>query len=242
MPSVQEHYSTHLGPLYAWMAGGADAAMARGAAEIAALLPDLATGALAVDLGAGFGMHAIALARRGCAVLALDTSSLLLQQLTEHAAGLPVTAVEEDLSSFPRHLDRAADAILCMGDTLTHLSDPSAVETLFGLAARSLRPGGKFIATFRDYTAPLQGAGRFIPVKSDADRILTCFLEYGPDSVDVHDIVHERVGNAWDMRVSVYRKLRLSPRWVCSELRAAGFSVTTEPGLAGMVRVVATTA
>ena len=67
-----------------------------------------------------------------------------------------------------------------MGDTLTHLPQLSSVEQLFSLAAESLGPKGKFIATFRDYTSPLAGNGRFIPVKSDSDRILTCFLSTLP--------------------------------------------------------------
>jgi methylase of polypeptide subunit release factors len=240
MASVQDHYRTHLAPVYAWMAGGLDAAIARGATEIDAVLPNLSTGCSAVDLGAGFGMHAIPLARRGCSVLAIDTSSLLLEQLERQGSALPVTTVEDDLLSFQRHMDRKADAILCMGDTLTHLTDSSAALKLFALAGESLSVGGKFIATFRDYSSPLLGQGRFIPVKSDADRILTCFLEYGPDTVDVHDLLHQRDGSTWNLRVSVYRKLRLTPEWVCSALQDQGFSVSAEPGLAGMVRVVAT--
>jgi methylase of polypeptide subunit release factors len=240
MASVQDHYRTHLAPVYAWMAGGLDAAIARGATEIDAVLPNLSTGCSAVDLGAGFGMHAIPLARRGCSVLAIDTSSLLLEQLERQGSALPVTTVEDDLLSFQRHMDRKSDAILCMGDTLTHLTDSSAALKLFALAGESLSVGGKFIATFRDYSSPLLGQGRFIPVKSDADRILTCFLEYGPDYVDVHDLLHQRDGSTWNLRVSVYRKLRLTPEWVCSALQDQGFSVSAEPGLAGMVRVVAT--
>jgi hypothetical protein len=84
------------------------------------------------------------------------------------------------------------------------------------------------------------GPGRFIPVKSDADRILTCFLEYGEDHVEVHDLLHERQGSVWQQKVSTYRKLRLAPAWVADALRGAGFSVRSEPGLSGMVRLVAT--
>jgi SAM-dependent methyltransferase len=240
MASVQDHYKTHLAPVYAWMAGGLEAAIARGETEIDAVLPNLSTGCSAVDLGAGFGMHAIPLARRGCSVLAIDTSSLLLEQLDRQGAALPVTTVEDDLLSFRRHMNGKADAILCMGDTLTHLTDSSAALKLFAFAGESLSMGGKFVTTFRDYSLPVLGQGRFIPVKSDADRILTCFLEYGPDTVDVHDVLHEREGSTWNLRVSVYRKLRLSPEWVCSALQAQGFSVGAGPGLAGMVRVVAT--
>jgi hypothetical protein len=137
-------------------------------------------------------------------------------------------------------LDRPADIILCMGDTLTHLPERSAALQLFTRVAASLRPGGTFIATFRDYTQALVGNGRFIPVKSDADRILTCFLEYAADHVDVHDMLHERNGDAWQLRVSTYRKLRLEPQWVSASLRDRGLVVRTEPGLAGMTRVIAT--
>src|SRR5690349_17523077 len=109
-----------------------------------------------------------------------------------------------------------------MGDTLTHLPDPSSVEQLFSAVAESLTQNGMFVATFRDYTSPLTGQQRFIPVRSDADRILTCFLEYAPGYVDVHDLLHERDGGAWQLRVSAYRKLRLAPAWVSDALRRRG--------------------
>jgi SAM-dependent methyltransferase len=239
MSSVADHYRSHLAPVYTWMSGGFDAAIARAETEIGAILPDLSKGSYAVDLGCGFGMHSILLARRGCSVLALDSSSYLLERLQAHAGTLPIAAVEDDLLAFQRYLNRPADVILCMGDTLTHLPDRDAASQLFTLAAASLCPGGTFIATFRDYTQAMVGNGRFIPVKSDADRILTCFLEYAADHVDVHDILHERDGDAWRLRVSTYRKLRLDPQWISASLRDRGFSVRTEPGLAGMIRIIA---
>ena len=205
----------------------------------AAVLPDLARDSRAVDLGAGFGMHSIPLARRGCSVLALDSSAYLLEELKSQSGLLPITAVEDDLLAFQRYLDRPADVILCMGDTLTHLPDRAAVLHLFTLAAAALRPGGLFVATFRDYRQPLVGNGRFIPVKSDADRILACFLEYAADHVDVHDLLHERNGDSWQLRIGTYRKIRLDPQWVSESLRERGFSVRLESGLAGMVRVIA---
>jgi len=180
MATVADHYKTHLAPVYVWMAGGFDAAVSRGETEIQTIFPILSGGITAVDLGAGFGMHSIPLARRGCPVIAIDTSALLLEELKGHAEALPVKAVEDDLLSFQRHLDSKVNLILCMGDTLTHLPDLPSVERLFSQAAESLRSAGIFVITFRNYTTPLLGNDRFIPVKSDADRILTCFLEYEP--------------------------------------------------------------
>ena len=107
-------------------------------------------------------------------------------------------------------------------------------------AAESLGPGGQFIATFRDYTAPLAGDARFIPVRADENRILTCFLEYGDDHVDVHDLLYERQGSVWQFKVSGYRKLRLPPAWVGGALDDAGFSVRTEPGASSCSEMVFT--
>lgn len=207
--------------------------------ELDTVCPQSSNGFTAVDLGAGFGMHAIPLARRGYSVTAIDSSPTLLNILQDHAGTLPIRTVKEDLLAFQKHLDTEARLILCMGDTLTHLPEQASVERLFSLVAESLHRDGTFITTFRDYTSPLAGTERFIPVRSDDQRILTCFLEYFPDYVAAHDVLQERMGSAWQLRVGAYRKLRLSPAWVAAALEDRGFTVRIEPGLAGMVRVVA---
>jgi SAM-dependent methyltransferase len=239
MPSVAEHYERVLSPVYAWMTGGAEAAIAAGGAEIEALDLGLAPRARVVDLGCGFGMHAIPLARAGARVLAVDTSAQLLSELARLAGDLEIERVQDDLLSFRAHLKEKAAAIFCMGDTVTHLPEHTNLDFLVQEVAEALAPGGRFILSFRDYTEPLLGDERFIPVRSDERRILTCFLEYEDDTVVVHDILHERAGDAWETRVSSYRKLRLSPDRVMGSLETSGFEARREAGTRGMVRVVA---
>ncbi len=55
----------------------------------------------------------------------------------------------------------------------------------------------------------------------------------------VHDIVHERDGATWRMKVSSYPKLRLAPAAVAEVLRYAGSSRPSLPGARGMVRITA---
>lgn len=239
MATAEQHYENHLAPAYAWMAGGCDVALRAGSAEIEALNLPVAPGALAVDLGAGFGMHAIALARKGARVVAIDSSAELLRTLVELRGDLPIEAVRDDLLEFRRHVTRTPSAILCMGDTITHLPDLAAVERLLGDAAVTLAHAGMFVVSFRDYSVPLVGDKRFIAVRSDAARILTCFLEYEDGVVRVHDILHERSADGWQTRVSHYPKLRLSPQYLITRLQANGFSVRREAGINGMVRLVA---
>jgi SAM-dependent methyltransferase len=236
MVSVVEHYASHLAPVYVWMAGGIEAALAVGTQDVASLMPGRG---VAVDLGAGFGMHSIPLARAGYAVTAIDQSPALLHTLAANSSGLPIRVVESDLLEFRSALPERAQLILCMGDTLTHLETFEQVERLCEDVQLSLAAGGQFIATFRDYTSPAAGEKRFIPVRSDADRILTCFLEETPQHMIVHDLLHERRGEAWHLAVSSYRKLRLAPSDLERALSQLGLKVRCESGPRGMVRVTA---
>jgi 2-polyprenyl-3-methyl-5-hydroxy-6-metoxy-1,4-benzoquinol methylase len=240
MSQTVEHYEKHLAPVYTWMAGGAESAFARGLAELTQIDVMNPPAGYAVDLGAGFGMHAIPLARSGYQVLAVDASAHLLEELKRHGHGMAIAAVQDDLLNFPRYLDRQPDIVLCMGDTLTHLPERAAVASLFARVWEHLSTGGRFALTFRDYSKALEGVQRFVAVRSDASRVLTCFLEYLDDIVMVHDVLHEVENGAWRMRASAYPKLRLAPDWVVAQLTGCGFNVDAGAGPSGMVRLCAT--
>lgn len=238
MASVTEHYEALLAPVYSWMVGGTEAAIEIGQTDLA---PVLSNGNFAVDLGAGFGMHTIPLARSGWRVLALDSSPILLSQLSSLAEGLPVRSCCGSLLNFAEYLSNGErpDLVLCMGDTLTHLETPGDIATLSRTVAAHLSPHGRFVATFRDYSRLPSGQSRFIPVRADEDRILTCFLEEFEHHVQVHDLLHERIQGKWVTKVSSYRKLRLAPEAVRQAFLAAGLKAVIEPGPRGMVMLVA---
>ena len=238
MNSVVGHYETHLAPIYIWMMGGIEHALSLGSSDLSLFLE---RPGVAVDLGAGFGMHSIPLARAGFEVLAVDTSQLLLAELRRYGVGLALTAIEANLLEFAAYSRHPVDLILCMGDTLTHLQSVSQVIRLMQDVAKSLRPGGQFVSTFRDYQDLPIGDGRFLPVRRDSERIHTCFLEAMPTRVLIHNIIHERVQAGWSMKVSSYKKLRLAPDMVVQAAKGAGMRCRIEPGPRGMVKIVAET-
>lgn len=239
MATSETHYRTHLGPVYSWMLGDLDAAFARSAREIDDLPLPAARG-LAVDLGAGLGLHSVGLAKRGFEVVAIDNCQSLLDELRVRAGSLPIAIHNGDLLELRRFVTGQVQIMVCMGDTLTHLPDQAAVEALLASAAASLAPGGVFATTFRDYaTSELKGEQRFILVRADAGRVMTCFLEYGDHQVTVHDLLHEKEDGRWRLSASSYPKLRLAPEWVMSKLSALGFSVKRDAAPSGMERIVA---
>ncbi len=202
-------------------------------------LPSL-TDSRALDLGAGLGLHSVALAARGFSVIAIDGCRLLLDELRSSAAGLRISVVQGDILEFRAHAPDPCDLIICMGDTLTHLPSFPAVESLLNSVAAALSAGGMFAATFRDYASEtLTGDERSVLVKRDANRILTCFLEYGAEQVIVHDVLTQRVDERWIRSESSYPKLRLAPDWVLAKLEALGLTARRETAPSGMVRIVA---
>jgi SAM-dependent methyltransferase len=235
MSTVNEHYKSLLSQHYTWMFGASFEERVKDQKSFLSRtlesLPNPTQRGLAVDLGCGPGFQTIALAELGFSpVVAIDTSAELLDELRSHVNGLPVRPEKADLRNLPAIVPTGqATVIVCMGDTLTHLANTTDVSSLFGSAFDRLHKGGVFVITYRDLTTELFGTDRFIPVRSDENKIMTCFLEFeNQDSVVVHDLVYSRQDSGWSLNKSSYRKLRLGIAWIREELSRAGFDVLSE--------------
>jgi SAM-dependent methyltransferase len=232
MSEVEDHYSNLLAKHYTWMFGTPFVAKV---AEQKAILEDALKPfadasdlGLAVDLGSGSGFQTFALAEMGCSpVLAVDTSASLLKELRSRQGALAVQTVRGDLLKLSEFVSPAtASVIVCMGDTITHLASKDAVAELLRLVSDALIPGGRFVLSYRDLSAEATGLDRFIPVYSDEERVMTCFLEFDqPDTVLIHDLVYNREGPRWLLEKSSYRKLRLPIDWIEDAMVRVGLIV-----------------
>jgi SAM-dependent methyltransferase len=237
--TVKEHYDNHLGNFYSWMVGDFNNRVK----EFAKFLSDNKItpfdSGVAIDMGAGHGIQSVALAEAGFRVIAVDFNDQLLQELKENTNGRDIEIVRDDIRSLPKYLVRRPELILCWGDTLTHLESKEEVRQFISDVYTVLIPGGKFLLSFRDYSNALTGTSRFIPVKSDENRILTCFLEYDTDFVTVTDLLHGRSGDKWEQKLSSYRKLRLSAEEACAILIGSGFLIDRHYQERGMIFLAA---
>jgi SAM-dependent methyltransferase len=243
MASVGEHYRNLLAKHYTWMTGVTfEEKVAEQKALLEKILEPARPGELrgtALDLGSGPGFQSIALAQLGFSpVIAMDTSAELLDELRAHRGHYPIEIVESDLSSLDvLEMGGEATVAVCMGDTLTHLDSKESVRRLFAAVLLKLVRGGRFAITYRDLSVALAGPDRFLPVRSDDEKIMTCFLEYESEHVVVNDIVHVREAQGWRMEKSSYRKLRLSAAWVAEALCDEGFRIRSQ-GMAGRLALI----
>ncbi|MCX6270370.1 MAG: methyltransferase domain-containing protein [Bacteroidetes bacterium] len=194
---------------------------------------------LALDLGAGNGIQSAAMADSGFQVKAIDFNHQLLSDLQQNCQDLNVEAIMEDIKAVGLYKDQKPELILCWGDTLTHLDNLQEINQFIADCADSLDNGGKLILSFRDYTQELIGSSRFIPVKSDENRILTCFLEYSTDYVTVTDLLHENSPHGWQQKVSDYRKVRVSPAFIHQCLQENDMKIISNELINRMIAIVA---
>ncbi len=113
---------------------------------------NLAPGAQVLDLGCGYGRHAMELAARGFHVVGLDLSTPLLVRGGEeaHRRGLTINFVRGDM----RELDfeNQFDGVFCLFSTFGYFDDETNKKTLQNVA-RALKPSGKILVEIlnRDY-------------------------------------------------------------------------------------------
>jgi SAM-dependent methyltransferase len=240
--AVARHYEQLLAKHYTWMVGMPfDAKVAEQRALLQTLGLEPGQHGAAIDLGCGPGFQAVALAELGFSrVLAVDMSQTLLDELAAHKGDLPIELVHADLCRLPLlAAPRSLEAIVCMGDTLTHLESRADVSGLLAAAHAALAFGGVLVLTFRDLSVELTGLDRFVPVRADADRIMTCVLEYERETVVVNDLIYLREGDGWRLNKSSYRKLRLSALEIAAELRDLGFVVLRDEPAGRLHAIVA---
>lgn len=109
-------------------------------------------GAQVLDLGCGYGRHAIELVQRGLTVTGLDLSLPLLIRAADEAQrrALSVNFVHSDMRGLA--FDREFDGAYCMLTTFGYFDEESNLKVAEGIA-RALKPGGRFLLDVvnRDY-------------------------------------------------------------------------------------------
>jgi len=239
MPSVEAHYKKLLAPHYTWVQGGAEQQLKAFRAFFRRHAPHPGECGVALDLGAGSGFQSIPLAELGFGVIAIDISRELLDELRQRAGNLSIAAIQDDLMGFARHCPSQVELIVCMGDTLTHLNALKDIRRLIGNIHKKLIAGGCLFLSFRDMSVPEKDLDRFIAVRSEANRIFTCFLEYEKRHVKVHDLVYVRNEDQWHLRKSYFRKLRISTDWLQGQIEKAGLDIEHLNVSNGMTTIIA---
>ncbi|MCI0751496.1 MAG: class I SAM-dependent methyltransferase [Flammeovirgaceae bacterium] len=237
--TAKDHYANHLSTFYSWMVGDFKSGVQKQKEffKSQGIIPKRS--GTAIDLGAGNGIQTVALAELDFHVHAIDFDENLVQELKKNSYGMSVSVIRDDIRNLGPYIKLQAELIVCCGDTLTHLENLDEVTSFLDGCVKALDPEGVFVLTFRDYSIPLEGAHRFIPVKSDEQRILTCVLDYEKEYVNVTDLLYEKAETGWNQKVSSYKKIRINPSVIVQQLSNIGMTIKVNEVLNRLHTIIA---
>lgn len=138
--------SAHLYWNTQWQQADAQSPWAHPEPDVIAQAETLPKGARVLDLGAGIGRHALALARMGIVVDAVDAAEQSVHTITNlaKAAGLPITAHLAPMTELP-FADATFDHVLAWN--VIYHGDETILRRTLHEVRRVLRPAGTFHVT-----------------------------------------------------------------------------------------------
>ena len=175
--------------------------------------------AAVLDAACGTGMHAIELARRGYRAAGADLSPKMVEKARVNAAEAGVEVVFKPAGfmqiadAFSGEETYPFDGLICLGNSLPHLTSESDIRQALADFNACLRPGGLLILQNRNFDAVMSKKERWIGPQSrrdgDKEWLFLRFYDFDADGLITFNIVRlKREGDApWTQNISTVRLL-----------------------------------
>lgn len=170
-----------------------------------------------LDAACGTGMHIIDLAKRGYPSAGADISHGMIERakINSNVAGVQVELKVAGFGNLRTEFEKSTlfpfDAILCLGNSLPHITDSDGLLTTFIDFRACLRPGGVLLIQNRNFDAVMQNQQRWMEPQSfqegNNEWLFLRFYDYLPGNlIDFNIINLFRSGSEnWQQQVHTTR-------------------------------------
>jgi glycine/sarcosine N-methyltransferase len=152
------------------------------------ILRTLPQPAKVLDSACGTGMHAIALSKRGYELSGADLSKPMIERARANARAenSPVRFEAVGFGSMAATFgEHSFDAVLCLGNSLPHLTSRDELRKALADFARCLRPGGILLIQNRNFDAVMEAKNRWMEPQAFSDKdhewLFMRFYDFEPD-------------------------------------------------------------
>jgi len=189
-----------------------------------------------LDAACGTGMHAIELARRGYRLAGADLSPQMVEKAQANADLAGVEAIFKPVGftqltdAFSGETSFPFDALICLGNSLPHLTSEGEIHRALTDFNACLRPGGLLILQNRNFDAVMAKKERWIGPQSrrdgDKEWLFLRFYDFDADGLITFNIVRlNREGDSpWNQNISTVRLFPLLQTQLTVLLKESGFS------------------
>ncbi len=187
-----------------------------------------------LDCACGIGTQSLGLAKRGFKITGCDISSAAIERARKEASQreLDIHFLVADMRNLLALGDTLFDAVICMDNSLPHLTTEQELLQAATQIQSKLRPGGVFIASIRDYDLLLVQRpvvqGPFFYGDEESRRIVFQIWEWIDQfHYRFHLYLTRRIAGNWDTfyTAALYRGFRRHELELA--FRQAGFANIT---------------
>jgi ubiquinone/menaquinone biosynthesis C-methylase UbiE len=186
-----------------------------------------------LDAACGTGKHAIALVQRGHRVSGADLSGAMIKQARQNAAvaNVSVEFVEAGFGQLSWAFNnRKFDALLCLGNSLPHLTSSTALQEALRDFANCVRPGGLLMIQNRNFDAVLAKQDRWMEPQAyqepGQEFLFVRFYDFLPNGLIQFNILtlQRKTGGAWQQTLSSTELAPQRQTDLVSAISSAGFN------------------
>jgi SAM-dependent methyltransferase len=182
-----------------------------------------------LDVACGTGWHSIALSQRGYEVVGSDISTRMIERAQQNAAreGASTRFVRAGFGQLAMRISECFGGLLCMGNSLPHVSDAQALrETLLDFAA-VLRPRGVLIIQQRNFDQVWTERQRFMPLEAHMEDgeewLFFRFYDFREAAITFNMVTVRREEGAWGYQVESTELWPIFRDHLVEQLESAGF-------------------
>ncbi len=161
-----------------------------------------------LDCGCGTGEQAICWADEAYSVMAIDPCPRMIEIAKAKAAerGVDVDFRVLSIQDLDGKIHGTFDLVTCMGNTLVHLLDQSALRAAAKAFRSVTKPGGLLAVHVLNYTRILTFHDRFFPSRhgflGNDEYVFVRFYDFGPTRLTFNMITLHRDKGEWTIEVS----------------------------------------
>jgi glycine/sarcosine N-methyltransferase len=192
-----------------------------------------------LDIATGTGMHAIALAQKGYNASGMDISEGMVTIARQNAAAVNADVffttaafgkIAERSKIMPEGKGQPFDVVLCLGNSLPHVEDISALKTTLRDFSACLRSGGLLILQNRNFDSVLEKKERWMEPQSykkeEGEVIFLRFYDFLPDGHIQFNIItlKQTAEGQWNQSIMETRLFPITCDMLVTVLEGSGFS------------------
>lgn len=163
---------------YDQMTGG-DIRYVKQKSMIARLLKDYPMESV-LDVACGSGLHTIALAELGIKAVGIDLSHALLNIAEKRAREKKVNArfLRGNMLKLSERLDTTYDGVICLGNSLPHLTKPDEMKKALAEMFSVVKPGGVLVIQTLNYDRILMHKERIVNINRSDEHEFIRFYDF----------------------------------------------------------------